>query len=94
VLTSPNSTTVYVEPGTIQLAAATAYPSQLIAKVEFYTASAATGPFTLVATDTTAPYSYLLTVTAPNVFYIRAIAYDLRGVAVSNTVHIQVASGQ
>jgi hypothetical protein len=92
VLTSPNTTTVYVEPGTIQLAATPAYPPQLIAKVEFSTASSAEGPFTLVATDTTAPYSYLLNVTAPNVFYIRAVAYDLRGVTATSTVHIQVAT--
>lgn len=92
VLTSPNQTTVYVEPGTIQLAASTSYPAQLIAKVEFYTASSATGPFTLVATDTTSPYSYLLNVTTPNVFYIRAIAYDLRGVTATSTVHIQVGA--
>lgn len=92
VLTSPNTTTVYAEPGTIQLAATPDYPPQLIAKVEFYTASSAAGPFTLVATDTTAPYSYLLNVTAPNVFYIRAIAYDAAGVTASNTVHIQVAT--
>ena len=92
VLTSPNTTTVYAEPGTIQLAATPDYPPQLIAKVEFYTASSAGGPFTLVATDTTAPYSYLLNVTTPNVFYIRAVAYDLRGVTATSTVHIQVAT--
>jgi hypothetical protein len=92
VLTSPNTTTVYAEPGTIQLAATPDYPPQLIAKVEFSTASSAGGPFTLVATATTAPYSYLLNVTAPNVFYIRATAYDLRGVTATDTVHIQVAT--
>lgn len=88
-LTSPNSSTVYKEPGTIQLSAVAGPPS-LITKVEFYTAPSNSVPLTLVATITAAPYSYLLNVTAPDsVHLVEAKAYDVAGRVFTTGVLIQ-----
>jgi hypothetical protein len=59
--------------------------------VEFYTGPFGGTPFTLVATVTTAPYSYRLTVPAANVFVIQATAYDDAGLTATDTVRIHVA---
>lgn len=90
-LTSPNSTSIYGQPGTIQLAATASDPDGTITKVEFSTAPYAGTPFTLVAADTTAPYSYQLIVPAANVFVIQAKAYDDAGQTATDTVRIRVA---
>jgi hypothetical protein len=89
-LTSPNSTVVYGEPGTIRLAATASDPDGYVTKVEFSTAPYSGTPFTLVATDTTAPYEYLLTVPTVSVFVIRATAYDNSGLTATATVRILV----
>jgi len=89
-ITSPIAGQIYGEPGTLQLAANASDPDGTITKVEFYTAGYSGSPSTLVATDTTAPYSYALTVTSPSVWYVTAIAYDNSGLTASDTVHIAV----
>jgi hypothetical protein len=90
-LTSPNSTSIYGEPGTIPIAATASDPDGTVTKVEFYTAPFSGAPFTLVATDTTAPYSFSLVTTRANVFVIQAIAYDNTGLTATDSVRIHVA---
>jgi hypothetical protein len=62
-----------------------------VTKVEFYTAGYAGTPFTLVATDVTAPYSFLLTVPTTSVWVVQAKAYDNAGLTATDTVRITVA---
>ncbi len=92
-LTSPNSTSVYPEPGTIQISAIAGPPDQ-ITRVEFYTAAATSGPYTLVASLPTAAnwrYSYALTVTSATVRVVQARAYTTTGYSLIAVVVIQVA---
>lgn len=90
-VTSPVAGQVYGEPGTLQLSADASDPDGTITKVEFYTAGNGSSLFTLVATDTTAPYSYLLTVPYTNVWAVQAIAYDNAGLTATDTVRFSVA---
>ena len=90
-VTSPVASQTYGEPGTLQLSANATDPDGTIAKVEFYTAGYNSNQFTLVATDTTAPYSYLLTVPNANVWAVQAIAYDNAGLTATATVRFSVA---
>jgi hypothetical protein len=90
-ITSPNSSSVYGEPGTILLSADASDPDGTVTRVEFYTAGYAGTPFTLVATDVTAPYSFLLTVPTTSVWVVQARAYDNAGLTASDTVRITVA---
>lgn len=90
-VTSPVAGQIYGEPGTLQLAADASDPDGTITKVEFYTAGNGSNQFTLVATDTTAPYSYLLSVPNTNVWAVQAIAYDNAGLTATDTVRFSVA---
>jgi hypothetical protein len=90
-ITSPNSSSVYGEPGTILLSADASDPDGTVTKVEFYTAGYAGTSFTLVATDVTAPYSFLLTVSTTSVWVVQARAYDNAGLTATDTVRITVA---
>ncbi|MBO0867439.1 MAG: cellulose binding domain-containing protein [Micromonosporaceae bacterium] len=90
-LTSPNSTSIYGEPGNIFLSANASDPDGVITKVEFYTAPFGGSPLTLVATVTTPPYTFPLTVGRALVFVIQAKAYDDGGLTATDTVQIHVA---
>jgi hypothetical protein len=90
-LTSPNSTTIYGEPGNLFLSATASDPDGVITKVEFSTAPFSGSPFTLVATVTTPPYSFSLNVTTAAVFVIQAKAYDNGGLTATDSVRIRVA---
>jgi hypothetical protein len=90
-VTSPIAGRIYGEPGTLQLSANASDPDGTITKVEFYTGDSTGSLYTQVATVTTAPYSFTLTVPNVNVWYVRAIAYDNAGLTAADTVHISVA---
>ena len=90
-VTNPVAGQLYGEPGTLQLAANASDPDGTITKVEFYTAGNGSNQFTLVATDTTAPYSFALTVPNTNVWSVQAIAYDNAGLTATDTVRFSVA---
>jgi hypothetical protein len=89
-LTSPVGNVIYGEPGTIRLAATANDPDGTVTKVEFATAPYSGTPFTVVATDVTAPYEYTLVVPTVSVFVIRATAYDNDGNTATATVRILV----
>lgn len=91
LVTSPVAGQVYGEPGTLQLSANASDADGTVTKVEFYTAGVTGAPQTLIATDTTAPYAFTLTVPNTNVWYVTAIAYDNAGLSTADTVHISVA---
>jgi len=90
-VTSPVAGQIYGEPGTLQLAATATDPDGTVTKVEFYTAGNGSNQFTLVATDTTAPYSFTLNVPNTNVWAVQAIAYDNAGLTATDTVRFSVA---
>ncbi|WP_225844496.1 glycoside hydrolase family 48 protein [Streptomyces sp. HPF1205] len=89
VLTSPAAGATYSAGATIPLAAtAVAADSATITKVEFYSND------TLLATDTTAPYSFDWPAVAAGDYSVYAKAYDSLGASAESTpVGIHVASG-
>lgn len=90
-LTSPNSTSIYGEPGVIPISATAGDPDGAITKVVFSTAPYSGFPFTPVATITGPPWTYRLTTTRVDVFYVRATAYDDAGLTATDTVRLRVA---
>jgi hypothetical protein len=91
LVTSPVAGQLYGEPGTLQLSANASDADGTVTRVEFYTAGNGSDQFTLVATDTTAPYSFTLPVPNTNVWAVRAIAYDNAGLTATDTVRFSVA---
>jgi hypothetical protein len=89
VLTSPSAGATYTAGATIPLAAtAVAADNATISKVEFYSGT------TLLATDTTSPYSYDWPAVAAGAYSVYAKAYDSLGASAESTpVGITVASG-
>src|SRR5262249_51262255 len=72
-LTSPTSSTAITAPSTVTISAAASDPEGRMSKVEFYVGS------TLVATDTSSPYSASWAVSAAGSYVLTAIAYDQDG---------------
>ncbi|NJP41959.1 glycoside hydrolase family 48 protein [Actinacidiphila epipremni] len=89
VLTSPAAGATYSAGATIPLAAtAVAADSATITKVEFYSDT------TLLATDTTAPYSFDWTNVSAGDYSVYAKAYDSLGASAESTpVGVHVATG-
>ena len=84
-LTSPRTGWSYDAPATVDLRATASSPSGAVARVEFYDGAA------LVGTDTSAPYSLRLIVTADGIHTLTARAYDEAGLsATSAAAAIQV----
>jgi glucose/arabinose dehydrogenase len=72
-LTSPTDGQTFTAPATVSLAAAASDPGGSVARVDFYN-----GP-TLLATDTTSPYSFSWTNVAAGSFTLTAVATDNLG---------------
>jgi hypothetical protein len=79
-LTAPGNGATFTAPATIALSATASDPENALARVEFYSGT------TLLATDTTAPYSYSWLSVAAGTYTVRAIAYDTAGVSASSVV--------
>ena len=86
-LTSPASGTSYTAPATVTLSASASDPEGRLSRVEFYVGS------TLVATDTSSPFSASWSTSTAGSYAIKAIAYDADGgVTTSATSTITVTS--
>ena len=86
-LTAPTDAASFTSPATVALAATAADSNGTIASVRFYRGT------TLLATDTTAPYSYSWTNVAPGTYSITAQATDnLGAVTTSTPVNITVGA--
>ncbi len=84
-LTSPTDAASFTSPATVALAATAADSNGTVASVRFYRGT------TLLATDTTAPYSYSWTNVAPGTYSVTAQATDnLGAVTTSTPVNISV----
>jgi regulation of enolase protein 1 (concanavalin A-like superfamily) len=82
---APNGTT-FTAPASISLTATASDPEGQLARVEFYNGS------TLLATDTSAPYSFTWSGTAAGTYALRAVAYDANGASASSTVNVTVSA--
>ena len=84
-LTAPASGTTFTAPASIELSATASDPDGTIAQVEFYANN------TLIATDTTSPYSFSWTSVTPGTYAMTAVARDnLGAMTVSSTSDITV----
>ena len=72
-LTNPLPNSVFVAPATVTLGASASDLNGTVARVEFYSGG------TLLATDTTSPYSYTWANLAAGVYTVYARAYDNQG---------------
>ena len=78
-LTSPANGSQFKAPATVTLTATASDSDGTISKVEFYNGS------TLVATDTTSPYSVTFTGVAAGTYTVKARAYDNKGASTTST---------
>ena len=86
-LTSPASGTSFAAPASVTLSASASDPEGRLSRVEFYVGS------TLVATDTSSPFSATWSTGTAGSYSIKAIAYDADGgVTTSATSTISVTS--
>jgi hypothetical protein len=84
-LTSPLAGATFTAPATIALAASASDPENHLARVDFYDGAA------LLASDTTAPYSFSWTGVAAGTYQLKAIATDAGGASASSaTVSVTV----
>jgi regulation of enolase protein 1 (concanavalin A-like superfamily) len=84
-LTSPAAGATYTAPATISLAAAASDPDGTVARVAFYSGS------TLIATDTTSPFTASWSAAVAGTFGLRAVATDNEGGTTSSaTVNVTV----
>ena len=87
-LTAPANGATFAAPATVDLSATASDPENSLARVEFYSGS------TLLATDTTAPYSFTWSSVPAGSYAIRAVAYDGSGASASSaTSTITVTAG-
>jgi regulation of enolase protein 1 (concanavalin A-like superfamily) len=87
-LTAPANGATYTAPATMTLSATASDPENSVARVEFYSGT------TLLATDTTAPYSYSWGSVAAGTYGLRAVAYDSAGASASSaTATVTVTTG-
>lgn len=86
-LTSPTTGTSYASPASVALAATAADADGTIAKVEFYSGT------TLLATDTTSPYTYTWAVAATGSYGVKAIATDNRGASTTSATATIAVTG-
>jgi regulation of enolase protein 1 (concanavalin A-like superfamily) len=87
-LTSPTAGASFTPQQNIPIAATAADPEGRLSKVEFYVGS------TLIATDTTSPFSTSWATANAGTYAIKAIAYDADGGSTgSATVNVTVSSG-
>jgi predicted phage tail protein len=86
-LTSPTNGATFTAPATINLAATASDPENQLARVEFRSGS------TVVATDTTAPYSFSWTNVPAGSYTITAVAFDAAGASTTSAaVTVTVSS--
>lgn len=78
-LTAPANGATYVAPASVALTASAADADGTVAKVEFYAGA------TLLATDTTAPYSFTWGSVAAGTYSLTAVAYDNTGARVTSS---------
>jgi chitinase len=78
-LTQPAQNQTYTAPATVNIAATATDPNGTVTKVEFYNGT------TLLATDYTAPYSYVWQNVAQGVYSIKAKAFDNQGATTFST---------
>jgi hypothetical protein len=84
-LTAPANGTSYTAPASITVSASASDPEGKMAKVAFYAGS------TLLATDTTSPYSFTWSSVPVGTYSIKAVAYDTSGLTASSaTVSVTV----
>ena len=84
-LTSPINGASFSAPAKITVSAKATDSDGVVAKVEFYNGS------TLLASDTSAPYSFIWTIGISGNFSVKAVAYDNQGLsATSSIVNISV----
>ena len=77
-LAAPANGASYTAPATVPLAASASDSDGSVARVEFYAGS------TLIATDTSAPYSYSWSSVAAGTYPVKAVAYDNSGASTSS----------
>jgi hypothetical protein len=86
-LTQPSAGASFTAPATITLSATAADPENQLSHVQFYSGS------TLLATDTTAPYSFTWSGVAAGTYTIKAVAADAGGLTKSSaTITITVTA--
>jgi regulation of enolase protein 1 (concanavalin A-like superfamily) len=86
-LTSPANGASFTAPASVSIAASASDPEGRLSKVEFYVGS------TLVAADTTSPFTTSWSTSTPGSYAIKAVAYDADGgVTTSATSGITVTS--
>jgi hypothetical protein len=83
-LTTNGST--FTAPATITLSAAASDPENRLSKVDFFNGS------TLLATDTSAPYSFTWSSVSAGSYSLRAVATDADGGSASSTVAVTVGT--
>jgi hypothetical protein len=79
-LTAPANGSSYTAPATVTLTAAASDPENRLAKVDFYSGS------TLLASDTTAPFSFPWSSVAAGTYQLRAVATDAGGASASSAI--------
>jgi regulation of enolase protein 1 (concanavalin A-like superfamily) len=77
-LTAPANGSTFTAPATITLSATASDPENRLSKVDFYSGS------TLLASDTTSPFSYLWGSVAAGTYQLRAVATDADGASASS----------
>ena len=77
-LTAPANGATYVAPASIALSASASDADGTVARVEFYRGT------TLLATDTTSPYSYTWSSVPAGTYSLTAVAYDNSGARVTS----------
>ena len=86
-LTAPANGAQFTAPGSIAMTATASDPENQLSRVEFLNGT------TVLATDTTAPYSFTWSNVVPGTYSLRAVAYDGAGAnAMSATVGVTVQS--
>lgn len=89
-LTAPANGSAFTAPAAITLSATASDPEGRLAKVDFYNGS------TLLATDTTAPFSFSWTGVGPGTYQLKAVATDANGGSASSataTVIVGTSTG-
>ena len=86
-LMTPALGATYTAPASVAFSATASDPENSLARVEFYSGT------TLLATDTSAPYSYTWSSVAAGSYSVRAVAYDTAGASASSpTASITVST--
>jgi hypothetical protein len=79
-LTSPASGATFTAPATVTLTATASDPEGRMARVDFYNGS------TLLASDTTSPFSYSWSSVAAGTYQLRAVATDADGASAASAL--------